>query len=132
MIQEEYDQKICSSMETTELEERKSEEGDFSSCFDTDIHTSEKKPSNSYLSWFQRSNSKNLVNADDDKDNFATSREIDDLRKESLLAKTVRNIRNKFIDRHLHGKIFIQHRTGIFSSACTCDITVTDRKSVQG
>jgi hypothetical protein len=129
MIREASKHDSNNSLETEDLEEKKNVEETEDSNFVRD-DCSEKKSSN-YFFWFQTSNSRRLSNAEGLKEESVTSREIEDMRKESLLAKTVRNIRNKFIDRNLIGKIFIRHMTGIFSSACMCEIGATDRKSYQ-
>jgi hypothetical protein len=56
----------------------------------------------------------------------AAAGDIEDAKKESMITTTVRNIRAKFLNRQLIGKIYIYRLSGVISTAVMSDITADD------
>lgn len=53
----------------------------------------------------------------------------EEMRKESMIARTVRGIRDKFVSRKLVGRIYIYRMSGVVSTAVTTKVGLHDKKS---
>lgn len=58
--------------------------------------------------------------------------ERDEIRNESSIAKTIRGIRNKFVDRGLEGKIVVYRVFALITTAVTCEVSMDDEPSYSG
>ena len=62
----------------------------------------------------------------ENRDDIDEKSRIEEANKESMIAKTVRLIRSKYLERQLIGKIFIHRLSGIVSSSLTSEVTKDD------
>lgn len=65
----------------------------------------------------------NNVNRDE---NANTTAEIEDIRQEAMIVKTVRGIRLKYLERQLTGRIYIYRMSGVIATAITSDVSSDD------
>ena len=84
-----------------------------------------------FVGWFRRTSSQAETDSTDP-DSGEKINEAEESKKESLIAKTIRAIRNKFIDRKLQGRIMIYRISGVVSTTVTCDILTGDKRSIFG
>ncbi len=93
-------------------------------------------PQQQYSSWFRRRTSSTSAaggsSVVDPQENTERINEAEESKKESVIAKTIRTIRNKFVDRKLQGRILIYRMSGVVATAVTCDILSTDQHSYPG
>jgi hypothetical protein len=65
----------------------------------------------------------NNINRDE---NANTTAEIEDIKQEAMIVKTVRGIRNKYLERQLTGRIYIYRMSGVIATAITSDVSSDD------
>ena len=79
--------------------------------------------------WFGRKQDEEKTKSSEPKQQDEEEDINEEMKKESMIARTVRGIRDKYVARKLIGRIYIYRMSGVISTAVTTKVGINDKKS---